>query len=46
MTPVELSAQEKIADVLRLDGKHITQNQLLKLGRRHLLHSEDPRRPT
>ena len=38
--------QEKIADVLRLDGKHMTENQLLKLGRRHLLHAEDPRRPT
>eukprot|EP00904_Undaria_pinnatifida_P013255 jgi/Undpi1/905/HiC_scaffold_10.g04369.m1 len=37
---------EKIADVLRLDGKHMTENQLLKLGRRHLLHTEDPRRPT
>lgn len=36
----------KIADVLRLDGKHITENQLLKLGRRHLLHTDDPRRPT
>lgn len=36
---------EKIENVLRLDGKHITQNQLLALGRRHLLHAEDPRRP-
>lgn len=38
--------QDKIEDVLRVDGKHITQNQLLKLGRRHLTHTEDPRRPT
>ncbi|CAM9406781.1 unnamed protein product [Ectocarpus sp. 6 AP-2014] len=37
---------DKIEDVLRVDGKHITQNQLLKLGRRHLTHTEDPRRPT
>ncbi|CAM9220107.1 unnamed protein product [Ectocarpus sp. 4 AP-2014] len=37
---------DKIEDVLRVDGKHITQNQLLKLGRRHLTHAEDPRRPT
>ncbi|CAM9458671.1 unnamed protein product [Pylaiella littoralis] len=40
------SLTDKIADVLRVDGKHITQNQLLKLGRRHLLHADDPRRPT
>lgn len=39
------AVQGKIADVLRLDGKHITENQLLKLGRRHLLHTDDPRRP-
>ncbi|CAM9272735.1 unnamed protein product [Ascophyllum nodosum] len=37
---------EKIADVLRMDDKHMTENQLLKLGRRHLLHAEDPRKPT
>lgn len=41
-----VAVQDKIADVLRVDGKHITQNQLLKLGRRHLLHSDDPRRET
>eukprot|EP00752_Nemacystus_decipiens_P011949 g10595.t1 len=40
------SLTDKIEDVLRVDGKHITQNQLLKLGRRHLLHEEDPRRAT
>lgn len=38
--------QDKIADVLRLDDKHMTENQLLKLGRRHILHTEDPRKPT
>lgn len=41
-----LALQDKIEDVLRVDGKHITQNQLLKLGRRHLLHADDPRRAT
>eukprot|EP00903_Cladosiphon_okamuranus_P008240 g7933.t1 len=40
------SLTDKIEDVLRVDGKHITQNQLLKLGRRHLLHEDDPRRET